>query len=388
MNPFQRPVAALCLAALTLVSCSQDPDPALQGVEAAEGAPNAEFGLVPPAQLLESRNIPVADLDLSISVTRDEVTETVVVTRSPSNGTWSGVAFIPTGTTVEITLKWVEDFRGADLELAEATRIISVPFNIEELEVVFPSNIYNTTFDEDGDGYSNLAERNTDTDPRSNLDPGEAVVLVNVGVRLETPGPLASTLGDPAAPVATPTATVNGDNVALTFDDTGWVGTTTAVENSDAFLSARFVGDTYPGLDLVTVDRSQNVGGGTTIVVTANDYVVAIDNDNDGFDNVDEFVDGTDPTDPLSPVVNPCDLSQFNEGCDEDSDDDGKPDSVEGGSADTDQDTIPDYLESSIADADGDLIVDELDIDNNDPCIPETSGAVCQDIIRDTDSRQ
>lgn len=102
------------------------------------------------------------------------------------------------------------------------------------------------------------------------------------------------------------------------------------------------------------------------------------DNDGDGsFDHLD-----TDPLDPCLPLV-------FVSTCLQDSDNDGLTDYMEGETIDTDVDGIADYLESNITDddgdglfnhqdsavfdSDGDGVVDQLDIWNNDPCLPDSS---------------
>lgn len=102
------------------------------------------------------------------------------------------------------------------------------------------------------------------------------------------------------------------------------------------------------------------------------------DNDGDGsFDHLD-----TDPLDPCLPLI-------FVSTCLQDSDNDGLTDYMEGETIDTDVDGIADYLESNITDddgdglfnhqdsavfdSDGDGVVDQLDIWNNDPCLPDSS---------------
>lgn len=102
------------------------------------------------------------------------------------------------------------------------------------------------------------------------------------------------------------------------------------------------------------------------------------DNDGDGsFDHLD-----ADPLDPCLPLI-------FVSTCLQDSDNDGLTDYMEGETNDTDVDGIADYLESNITDddgdglfnhqdsavfdSDGDGVVDQLDIWNNDPCLPDSS---------------
>jgi len=358
MTRLQRAFTAICLAAVSVLSCSQDrpssivvQGPEIDG-EATTGASgfseqdNAAIGLLPPSQLATSRAVDPDALTLTIDVTQDGETQSVSSERDPSTGRFVGTVFIPTGTTVDISIMWSETFRSTTLPLAQATRIVPIPFNIDELEISFPSNIYNTTFDTDRDGLANLAERNSNTDPLSALDPGDPVVLVNVDVRLQTPIQLQDSVSNPAAPSTMVNAELNETPVSLTFDGTNWVGTTTAVQGSDAFL-------------------------------TADDYQTDFDDDNDGFFNFVEFSENTDALDFNDPPRDPCELTQFGEGCDVDSDSDNIPDSVEGANADSDEDGTPNYLESVLVDDDGDGLSRQDDRDETNACIPSDTNEAC-----------
>ena len=90
---------------------------------------------------------------------------------------------------------------------------------------------------------------------------------------------------------------LNGEDVALSFDGTNWVGTATAVQGSEAFFVANFVAVDQPVVNLALVQRNENVGDGTTIIVSDDEYETEFDNDNDGFFNFDEFNDNTDALD-------------------------------------------------------------------------------------------
>jgi len=378
MTRLQRAFTAICLAAVSVLSCSQDRPSSIvvQGPEIDGEAPtgasgfseqdNAAIGLLPPSQLATSRAVDPDALTLTIDVTQDGETQSVSSARDPSTGRFVGTVFIPTGTTVDISIMWSETFRSTTL-----------PFNIDELEISFPSNIYNTTFDTDRDGLANLAERNSNTDPLSALDPGDPVVLVNVDVRLQTPIQLQDSVSNPAAPSTMVNAELNETPVSLTFDGTNWVGTTTAVQGSDAFLTASFLAANQPAVNLAVVQRSENVGNGTTIVVLNDDYQTDFDDDNDGFFNFVEFSENTDALDFNDPPRDPCELTQFGEGCDVDSDSDNIPDSVEGANADSDEDGTPNYLESVLVDDDGDGLSRQDDRDETNACIPSDTNEAC-----------
>jgi len=107
----------------------------------------------------------------------------------------------------------------------------------------------------------------------------------------------------------------------------------------------------------------------TTLNVTVE--TCTVDTDNDGINDEDEDIIGTDPNNP-------------------DTDNDGINDGVEVGGdfanpLDTDigedgtifGDGIIDALDSNTLDSDGDLVVDQLDPENTNPCIPSNTATTC-----------
>lgn len=86
------------------------------------------------------------------------------------------------------------------------------------------------------------------------------------------------------------------------------------------------------------------------------------DSDGDGaFDHID------------SDVQDPCAPNVFVSVCNADSDNDGLTDFAEGETLDTDGDGFLDYLESNILDDDGDGFANQVDIWNDDACMPDAS---------------
>jgi len=228
-----------------------------------------------------------------------------------ASNNWNAAIALPIGATVDVEVLWTENFRGVSLPLAFATRMVSVPFDINELAAInIPPNTYNTNFDADSDSFSNLIERNSNTDPLDASSPGDPIIQVGVQLRIAIPEALANAN---AQTNATPTATLNDAAVLLSFDGTVWTGTTTAIANSDAFLVVMFPGETYPPISLAAAQISENVGNGTVIDVAPTAYNTDLDSDNDGLTNVEEYNQGnTDPTAPTDPRVDPCEISTFN----------------------------------------------------------------------------
>ena len=91
-----------------------------------------------------------------------------------------------------------------------------------------------------------------------------------------------------------------------------------------------------------------------------------VDTDGDGtFDQLDVA-----NSDPCIPTV-------FVNVCAADSDNDGLTDFEEGEATDTDGDGVLDYIESNLLDEDGDGFVDQQDISNDDPCVPTVFVLAC-----------
>lgn len=100
----------------------------------------------------------------------------------------------------------------------------------------------------------------------------------------------------------------------------------------------------------------------------APDYAESAIADADGDGTADQF-DAAD--------ADACSPNPFAAPCANDTDGDGATDAQEGELTDSDGDGIPDYQESSIVDTDGDGTSDQLDVDNNDTCIPTVFNSQC-----------
>jgi len=98
------------------------------------------------------------------------------------------------------------------------------------------------------------------------------------------------------------------------------------------------------------------------------DYLESNVVDSDGDGTVDQL--DVANSDPCIPTV-------FVSACNTDSDNDGLTDFEEGEAADTDGDGVLDYVESNLLDEDGDGLVDQQDMSNGDPCVPTVFVLAC-----------
>ena len=133
--------------------------------EAPEGAIDVD---VPVEAFLPDALVPALNDDtLDIDDLRPVVTVsnglTVDVTRI-TDEEWTGSFNVTTAGVFQVTITWVEDFQGGDLQLARRT----VDFAVGEDERVVQAGGtgYNVDFDDDDDGPSNLDERRDGTNPR------------------------------------------------------------------------------------------------------------------------------------------------------------------------------------------------------------------------------
>jgi hypothetical protein len=258
----------------------------------------------------------------------------------------------------------------------------------DSAQVSFLNNEFNTAFDSDSDGRSNLFERTNDSDPFDPTSPAAPPTQVAVELQIFLADDLQSV--DGISENLEMLAFVNSQVLPLTREGERWIGGTTLTEDSEAFLDAQLFSDSTRSVRLGLVRRSTNVGDGGVIILAADEFDFMIDSDGDTISNKDELLSGSDPLDSNSPLPDPCQPDDFVAGCPTDSDGDGETDFQETETQDTDGDTIPDYLESLITDTDGDGlsaqedddddddgVTAEFDSDETDPCIPDPDALAC-----------
>jgi len=363
-------VLGLIVPLFLLSACTEEPSVLMESDQ--NGGLSTSF--TPPDMVAQSRAIVQSELRLSIVVNN---TESIFAGEAIAE---SGAVTITAarGEKLDIVVTWSELYKGQLLVLAQALQSTTVPVDAEAaFEFTIGTENYSTDFDDDGDLIFNLDERNNETDPRvPNQDPNQ-VVQVPINFQANIPERLTD-VGNDLDQALIAVAVIDRTSVELSREGNTWVGQIIKPANSDVLVNYSFYSSVRRNIKLATWEGRRNAGQeGTTVNIASNEYGYNIDTDGDGISNLQETIDGSNPEDRNSPALIPCDISIFEPDCNNDSDGDGKPDSVETESADQDEDSIPDYLESENDDADDDGVNAELDRDETDPCVPNEESLAC-----------
>jgi len=340
------------------------------------GGLSASFA--PPEMLIQSRAIDQNNLRLSISVNQSVYSVPI----QPGADTSSLTIPIERGQKLDIVVTWSELYNEILLPLAQAKRDdVTVPIDGDsEFSIDIGTDRYWTGYDYDKDLISNLDERNADRNPIVFDVLEEPIINVPVKFMANIPERLKNVDGNIDDSL---TAFAIFDRVRIRLNREGdiWVGETVDQANSEALINYSFYSTTRPSAKLAEWGGTVNLGeAGATVDISSNQYSYEFDRDGDGKDNLEEVVLGTNPEDKNDPKPDPCLISNFEPGCDRDTDGDDKPDSVETETADADGDSIPDYQESVKVDADRDGANAEIDRDENNPCIPSDQVDACENI--------
>ncbi len=368
---------SLVASILVLSACAEEPSVLMEFNQSDDQTGDQIGGLTtsfnPPDMLVQSREIDQNALRLRIVVNGREYPVDINANSESSPLTIR----IAQGEQLDIVVIWSELYNGQPLVLAQAEENTTVPINdLTTFEITIDTDDYTTNFDDDLDDRTNLDERNNGTDPRVANSP---VTQVPVRLRASTPEQLTGIESD-IDETLTAVADVDGVIVQLNREGDTWVGETNKPANSDQLINYTFYSSIRQNVTLAMWQGRRNVGDtGTTVEIQSNEYDYEFDIDGDGTNNLQEVLQGSNPEDRNDPPPDACDISNFEIGCDNDTDGDGIADSIETEDADADEDSIPDYRESRNDDADEDGFNAELDRDESDPCVPSEEATACED---------
>ena len=193
---------------------------------------------------------------------------------------------IPANSDVDINITFIETLsNGGELTLAESDpQTFSV--NGSDQTIEFFQNQYNFP-DEDGDGLSNLVERNNETDPFTAEITGTRTLVVQFSIPQLIQDPAITQVIALFADMPRPISSQSG-----VIEITGVVSTGVPV-NVDIRLIQQFENQ-----DVLIADAIETLGAGINdaiLTLTDDDFDFSIDSDDDGITNLDELQQGTNP---------------------------------------------------------------------------------------------
>lgn len=307
-----------------------------------------------PARIAEARAIVQENLRLQITIG-----EAVDVIAPDANGQYVFRTVLPANSTFDITIEWLELIGEVDLLLASATKPLKVGDASSSNTIIFRDNELFTNHDLDGDEFSNLVERRDGTDFNDPNDPDQPPVLVTFNVQANLPEQLDDAADDIKDEIFLEVG-VDGIALPLSRDEQQWTGTTMVTQDSEPQVDLKFYLTSQRSLKLAELLRSQNAGQGATAIFEADAYEVdSFDDDNDGFSNIVEIANGTNPRDSADPPP--------------DSDGDGIPNAADNcvDTSNNDQSDIDGDGIGDACDSVNDLDLDGDDVDNDDDNCPD-----------------
>ncbi|MEE9318941.1 MAG: hypothetical protein V3U76_00700, partial [Granulosicoccus sp.] len=220
-----RTVVLLIGVLMVTVSCDMDNTVSVDS----NGA--SELMVSPPGPIMASRAVLRENLRLTVTV-GDREPE--IVTQNNS-GLWQLDTTIPANSTLDISIQWDELISGEILTLAIATWPVIIPAVSTQETVVIRNDAFLYP-DEDGDGPSNLEEREAGTRFNDASDPPAPVVMVPFGVIFQLPAALQ---GAGEEKIARLDAAALVDNVVLPLTREGntWRGETDVAQNTNALIA-------------------------------------------------------------------------------------------------------------------------------------------------------
>lgn len=406
-------VALAC--AMTLVACNQETSSGQIIVDS--NATSMSF--TPPTQL-QSREIVRENLTLIISLNGESF-----VVEPDAAGNFIFRTTLPQETSTTVSLEWSELIDGQSVILATASKPLNVGSLSTPLELDFFNSEYDTSMDDDNDGFTNLEERRNGSNLNDPASPEAPPVFVALDVRLILPVALQNASAEIIAEVDA-RAAVNGIDLPLTREDREWRGSMTVTQNSEPLVLAEFFADNTQEITIASLSRASNVGGGSEVTFNEGDYdTESFNDDADTLSNVQETAIGSNPRDSNDPpddsdadgipdVRDNCPAMANEDQADADNDGQGdvcdsfNNDDTDGDGFDNVDDNCPNTANSDQADSDGDGIGDACDssngldsdgdgVDNIDDNCPNDSNAsqidsdgdgigdVCDQINDDTD---
>lgn len=267
---------------LFLGSCA---DPA--SVEIAQGEVSAR--LTVPEQLRAAKALVSPQLTLQLNG------ENVPVLQNQESAQFTASFLVDAGRQHRIKISWSDNQGAASYRLVEAEEWFSTPTGAA-ISLNFDSSQFNSSFDDDGDGVSNLAELKADSSPGDSDDPEDPVPSIMLSVVAPTPAVIASVQAiasdrlvrrllvndSPLLPAAN-----GGLNAVVTARQPAFVSVEWCyrLASGTLYRLARYA----RSVDLLEEMSEQS------FQIPESEYNFSYDLDSDGISNIQEIASGTAP---------------------------------------------------------------------------------------------
>ncbi len=150
---------------------------------------------------------------LSVQTGSEKLPQSVIAQYDEAASTWIADVDVHPGESTEFIVTLSDKVGEQPLTVAQASKVVAIPVDIEQFNLGISSDEYNLSFDADADGQSNLTEITNSTNPFDSSDPDDDLVKVEVSVKFEFPG------GTVDSATFIPTAFLDGKELTLSFDD-------------------------------------------------------------------------------------------------------------------------------------------------------------------------
>ncbi len=140
-------IAVAMLSALALSACQSDVQP------------DANLKFTPPARIMQVRAIDRSQLRPVVTLS----TGAVIPMQQVGDSSWTGTINVQANATYTISVEWIENLANGELVLARWTDNVIV--NSIGAQIDLNNESYNYAIDTDGDSFTNIEERQNETDP-------------------------------------------------------------------------------------------------------------------------------------------------------------------------------------------------------------------------------
>ncbi len=274
-----------------LVACDALEAPVREQIQILNTSTNgSELRIAEPLRLRSIRDIDPAAVR-AVALVNGVETEL----QRNASGLFAGQIEVPAQSNFTVSIEYYELYAGEKLTLARTEQAINT--STQDTTLTLQRSDYSYAFDNDGDGVSNILEREHNTSP---LDSVQSPELVSIDVFVPRPSQLES-IGFTNYQIE---ASVGSSSHAAESSIGEYRRTFTVVRQDPLSVSVRIL-ELSTGQQLTIGSQTVQIAGVQdlqSLTVAAADYNFQFDQDADGISNLDELSAGSDPFTPPAAV--------------------------------------------------------------------------------------